>query len=180
MIYLFLAEGFEEVEALAVVDVLRRAGLEIKTVGLTHTHVTGAHQITVTTDLHLDEIVSIEGCELLILPGGQPGTNNLMKSKKLQDLLMRAYYEGKYIAAICAAPTVLENLGIIKGKRVTCYPSYQSQMISATVIDESVVVDDKIITGRGVGVALEFGLAIVAELLGSEKRDELFETMVMK
>jgi len=180
MIYIFLAEGFEEVEALAVVDVLRRANLEVKTIGVTHTHVTGSHQITITTDLNLEDIKALDDADMLILPGGQPGTNNLMENKHVHELLMKAFYEDRYIAAICAAPTVLDFLGITEGKALTCYPTYQKNIKKGTVIDIDTVVDGKLITGRGVGVALEFGLEIVKVLKGEAIRNSLFEAMVMK
>jgi len=180
MIYIFLAEGFEEVEALAVVDVLRRANLDVKTVGVTHTHVTGAHQITVTADLNLEDIKALDDAEALILPGGQPGTDNLMAHKRLHELLMKAFYEERFIAAICAAPIVLDYLGITEGKELTCYPTYQDAIKKGVVVNADTVVDGKLITGRGVGVALEFGLEIVKAIKGEALKASLFEAMVMK
>jgi len=147
---------------------------------VTQTHVTGAHQITVTTDLNLEDIDSLDDADMLFLPGGQPGTDHLMANKRVHDLLMKAYYAQKYIGAICAAPTVLDFLGITEGKKLTCYPTYRDFIKKGTVVDADTVVDGKLITGRGVGVALEFGLEIVKVLKGEDTRQSLFEAMVMK
>lgn len=164
--FIFLAEGFEEIEALTVVDVMRRAGLDIKTVSITsNLTVRGAHGIPVTADLTFKE-ADFDGSEWLILPGGMPGATNLAADAALCDLL-RAH-KGK-IAAICAAPgVVLAPLGIINGVDVTCYPGFDDacRQGGAHVREVPVMVTDRIITGNGPSAALRFALAIVASTLG--------------
>lgn len=179
MIYLFFAEGYEEVEAIAVVDVLRRAACEVTMVGIDAMKVKSAHNIEITMDTMLSEMREPMQEDIFILPGGQPGTNNLSESAVLKQLFQKAYDRHCIIAAICAAPTVLDQWGLTKGKKLTCYPSYTPHIKNADVVDQDVVSEPGLITARGVGVALEFGLEIVKQLKGSEQSETLRKAMVL-
>ncbi len=159
MIYTLLADGFEEVEALCPVDVLRRAGLTVKTVGITGKTVTGSHGITVTADLLPSE--ATEPIELLFLPGGMPGSSNLDASAEVDALISRAVAEDAKIAAICAAPFVLGVRGLLNGRRATCYPGFEDRLLGATYTKSAVEVDGNFITGIGMGAALDFALRLV-------------------
>ena len=172
MIYLFLAEGFEEVEALAPVDLLRRAGLSVQTVGVGGRCVTGAHRVEVTADISDNEI-SLGDMEMAILPGGMPGTKNLEKSPMVRACLSYCAQNGKWIAAICAAPSILGHFGLLKRHRAVCFPGYENELGADEVLMDPVCVSGKIITSRGAGVAVEFGLKIIEELSGREKSLEI-------
>lgn len=169
--FLFLAEGFEEVEALTTVDVLRRAGIEVKTVSITHSlQVKGAHGIVVKADVIYDNTL-FDDPMWLILPGGLPGADNLYDFAPLQGLLERqaASPEGR-IAAICAAPAVvLGRLGLLKGERATCYPGFEQQLEGAEAVDAPVVVSGKFVTGNGPANSLLFALNIVRETVGEQE-----------
>ncbi len=172
MIYMFLAEGFEEVEALAPLDLLRRAGLSVKTVGVGTKTVTGAHGISVVADL-ADTEYADDTPEMIFLPGGMPGTLNLAASEVVQNAIATAVRTNAYLAAICAAPSILGDLGLLRGKEAICYPGFEDRLVGATLSNKRVVRDGKILTAAGMGVAVEFGLAIVEELLGKDKAEEL-------
>lgn len=177
--YVFFAEGFEEIEAVTVVDVLRRAGLKITMVSMTgNLEVRGAHDIPVVTD-ELFEYVDHQGADILILPGGMPGTKNLAASHKLGELLKKYHGEGKWVTAICAAPSILGGLGILKGKQATSYPGYEPQLEGAVISHAPVVQDGNIITSRGAGTALEFALKLVEISVGREKAMNLREGMIV-
>lgn len=173
MVYMFLANGFEEVEALTPLDLLRRAGADVKTIGIGGRCITGAHGITVLSDL-VDADVSDLSSEMIILPGGMPGTLGLAESDTVKTALDTALKNGAYIAAICAAPSVLGKYGFLEGKTATCFPGFEDSLTGAICSPSGVCRDGKIITGAGMGVALEFGLALVEALYGKEKADELF------
>ncbi|MBE6693847.1 MAG: DJ-1/PfpI family protein [Ruminococcaceae bacterium] len=172
MVYMFLANGFEEVEALCPLDLLRRAGVDVVTVGVGGESVCGAHGITVVCDLPETHFRDAKA-DMIILPGGMPGTKNLDESKTVDIALRTAVRGGAYIAAICAAPMVLGKRGILSGKEATCFPGFEKYLDGATVSDKHVVRDGNIITARGMGVAFEFGLELVAALTSKEKADEL-------
>lgn len=173
MIYLFLAEGFEEIEALEPVDILRRAGLEVKTVAVgTSKTVKGTHGIEVIADMTESDLDDTTP-EAIILPGGMPGTTNLEQSAIVIDTLMRSAMEGSLVCAICAAPSILGICGHLKGRRATCFPGFEEYLDGATVVDERVVRDGNIITSRGMGCAAEFALCIVETLRGKQKADEI-------
>ena len=172
MIYMFLAEGFEEIEALCPLDLLRRAGLSVTTVGVGAKQITGAHGITVQADV-LDTEYTDPSPEMVILPGGMPGTLNLAESEVVQNAIETAHEKGAYLAAICAAPSILGDMGLLVGKEAVCFPGFEEHLTGATLSSCRVVRDGKIITAAGMGVALEFGLALVAALCGEEKADEL-------
>jgi 4-methyl-5(b-hydroxyethyl)-thiazole monophosphate biosynthesis len=167
MVYLFLANGFEEVEALAPLDILRRAGVEVTTVGVGGDMIRGAHGITVQADMP-DTLFADAAPDMIVLPGGMPGSKNLDESRIVDMALKAAARRGAYLAAICAAPMVLGHRGLLAGKRATCYPGFESELTGATVATEKVVTDGKIITAAGMGVAVEFGLALVTALKGRE------------
>lgn len=161
--YVFLAEGFEEVEALTPVDVLRRAGIEVKTVSITSAlQVTGAHGVTVTADILMKD-TNFDDASWLILPGGLPGATNLYDCLDLRDLLQRQFEsENGRIAAICASPgVVLGQMGLLKGRKATCYPGFQDKMAGAVYEDDRVVSDDKFVLGNGPSSALLWALEIV-------------------
>ena len=169
MIYVYLAQGFEEIEALATVDFLRRCDLEVVTAGVGSQDVTGAHDITVLADTVESMLVKSDDVEAVILPGGMPGTLNLEKSKMVQDMLDFASEKGIVIGAICAAPSVLGKKGLLQGKKATCFPGFEDQLIGAVVTDASVETDGNIITAKGAGCSIDFAYAIAEKLLGSEK-----------
>ena len=180
VVYAFLADGLEEVECLATADVLIRAGVKVKLVSITgKKEVKGAHGFGIHADTLLHEIDPMKA-DLLFLPGGMPGTKNLMACKPLCDALVQADAAGKRLAAICAAPMVLGKLGLLKGRKATCYPSFEQYLEGAECVSEPVVRDGNIITGMGPGAAMEFALTIVDLLVGKEKVDELVEAMCVK
>ena len=179
-VFLFLAEGFEETEAVATLDILKRGDLNVISVSVTSRNiVTGAHGIAVVADQLFDETDFSEG-DMLVLPGGMPGTKNLNAHNGLQTLLLRYNKERKRIAAICAAPSVLGELKLLEGKRATVYPSFENSLKGATLTDTPIVKDGNIITAKGPGMVFDFGLAIVAELTGQEKADDVAAGMLLK
>ena len=179
--YVFLAQGFEEIEALTVVDVLRRAGMDVKTVSITASRqVVGAHGMEVTADMLIDE-AEFSDAGFLILPGGMPGSTNLYENACLRQLLVRHAADGGCIAAICAAPAVvLATLGLLDGKEATCYPGFEKQCRAAGAImrDASVIALDRLITGNGPSAALRFSLAIVANVMGESQAQEVGSAML--
>lgn len=177
MVYVFLADGFEEIEALAPVDVLRRAGLEVKTVGVTGNTVTGSHKIPVVCDIEIKD-ASFENLSGIVLPGGMPGTLNLEKNKDVQRFIDYAFEKGLVIGAICAAPSILGHKGILKGKAATCFDGFEKDLDGAIIKSVSAVTDGNIITSRGAGAAYDFAFALLSALLGeSEKSDKLCSSM---
>ncbi|MFV0469285.1 MAG: DJ-1 family glyoxalase III [Dysgonomonas sp.] len=177
-IYVFLTTGFEEIEALAVVDILRRAGLGVRTVSLeTEKKVIGSHAIPVEADLLFEE-VNFEDAELLVLPGG---TVRINEHEGLKKQILAFYNNGNNVAAICAAPMVFGGLGMLNGKKATAYPGFEGYLAGAILeTDKSVVVDGNIITGRGPGLSLEFGLTLVEIVAGKTKRDEVAAGLLLK
>ena len=176
MIYMFLANGFEEVEALCPLDLLRRAGLEVTTVGIGGEAVVGSHGIQVQADIP-DTMYRDSKPEMVILPGGMPGTTHLDGSPTVERALRAAAANNAYLAAICAAPMVLGKRGYLEGKRATCFPGFEEHLTGAEATGESVVIDGRVITAKGMGVALEFGLALVSVLCGEDKAQELRRTV---
>jgi 4-methyl-5(b-hydroxyethyl)-thiazole monophosphate biosynthesis len=172
-VFIFLAEGFEETEAIATIDVLRRGGLSVTSVSISgKREVTGAHGIPVIADQLFPEIDFSEG-SMLVLPGGMPGASNLNAHAGVKTLLKQYANEGKYIAAICAAPLVLGGLGLLEGKRATSYPGFEDTLKGATFEQNPVVKDGNILTSRGPACALHFGLAIIETLQGDYKALEV-------
>lgn len=178
MVYIMLAEGFEEVEALTVVDVVRRAGVEAHTVSITHSNeVVGAHGIKVTTDSLFTE-VNLATSELVVLPGGMPGALNLRNDSALCAVLKERANNNFPIAAICAAPFILGELGLLHNKRATCYPGFEDKLEGAECTGAMVEQDGNIITGKGPAAAMEFALKIAELLAGKAKSDEVAAGML--
>ena len=178
MIYTFLADGFEEIEALCPVDIMRRAGLTVTTVGIGGREIVGSHGITVRADISDSELCA-EDIELIFLPGGMPGTKNLDASKAVHQAIDLAIEQNAYIAAICAAPMILGKRGILNKKEAVCYPGFENYLDGATVpADKKIVTDGMIITAKGMGVATDLGLEIVRVLCGKEKSDALRKAII--
>ena len=173
MVYVFLADGFEEVEALSPVDILRRGGVEVTTVGVGKRSVTGRSDITVSADIDTEsfELKDVEG---IVLPGGIPGTPNLEKSDVVNKALRYAYDNNLLIGAICAAPSILGHKGYLVGKSATCYPGFEDSFEGGKYTGESVTVCENIITGKGAGVAIEFSLALLKYLKGEETMKKVY------
>lgn len=179
--FLFLADGFEEIEALATVDILRRAGMSLRTVSITSNQfVTGAHGVTVKADVIYDATLFTDPA-WLILPGGMPGASNLHEFAPLSGLLQRQFESSNgRIAAICAAPgVVLGAEGLLKGRKATCYPGFEQLLEGAEYVDTPVVVDDKFVLGNGPGSAFKFALAIVSKEMGEEKSMQVAAGMLL-
>lgn len=179
-VYAFFADGFEEIEAFTCVDVLIRAGLDVEMVSVTEKHlIEGAHDVPVICGLLFNDL-DFNDANLLLLPGGMPGAATLDKHEGLKELIAGFVKKGKPVAAICAAPMVLGKMGLLKGKRVTCYPGFEQYLEGAECTGNPVEKDGDIITGKGPGAAMEFALTIVDTLLGKEKVAELKEAMCVK
>lgn len=178
--YVFLAEGFEEMEALAVVDILRRAGMPVETVSVTHDkNVTGSHGITVVADSMIGEVASYADAEWLVLPGGMPGMTNLAACDTLCHLLKVHAEEGKPTAAICASPSVLGKLGLLAGRKATCYPGFEANLLGAAVTGERCTVDGNITTANGPSSAMAFALALVEQSVGKKVAQEVAAGMLL-
>lgn len=174
MIYVLMTDGFEEIEALTPVDVLRRCGADIKTVGVNSLVVKGSHNVPVQCDI-LFEDIDKHNMDMLILPGG-PGHTEL-KADKVQQLIRYAADNDIYVAAICAAPSVPGEMGLLSGRKATCFPGFEQELKGAEVTDEKVVVDGKFITAKGPGVAGEFAFVLAETMCGSEKAREVKDAM---
>ena len=177
MIDIFLAEGFEEIEALCPLDLIRRAGLEVRTIGVGTKTVMGAHGIPVIADMTTAEY-TVGDADMVFLPGGMPGTLNLAADKTVMAALSDAADNGKYIAAICAAPSILGDAGLLEGKEAICYPGFEDRLTGAKISSSRVVRDGKIITAAGMGVALDFGLEIVKLFCGEDKAEALRHAVI--
>lgn len=177
-IAIFFAEGYEEIEALTVVDMCRRAGIQIDMVSVTKDmEVTGAHGIEVAMDASLDDY-DFREVDMIVLPGGMPGTLNLEKSAKLMCNVDVFASSGRYVAAICAAPSILGHRGLLKGKTACCYPGFEEELAGATVTYNPCEVDGNIITARGMGCAIDFSKEIIRVLAGDEKAEEIVEKII--
>ena len=180
MIYVFLADGFEEIEALAPVDFLRRAGVQVQIVGVTGKACVGAHGIKVETDITVDEITLDAELQGVILPGGMPGADNLDKSEYVHKALDYCIENNLIVSAICAAPFILGKKGILEGKNATCFPGFEEYLERANVLPDGVVTDGNVITAKGAGVAWEFGAAINAKITGEEKSKDVLRGIQWK
>ncbi len=176
MVCVFLADGFEEIEALSVVDILRRAEIDTKTVAVSGEYVTGAHSITVKADITADKI-NKNDITAAVLPGGMPGSINLKNSAVVEEVLLYLAQNDKIIAAICAAPLVPGNLGLLKNKTATCYPGFENELIGAEYKDTPVCTDGNIITAFGPGAAIDFGLELVRILKNKATADKIYKGM---
>jgi 4-methyl-5(b-hydroxyethyl)-thiazole monophosphate biosynthesis len=179
-IAVYLADGFEEIEAISIIDVLRRADLDVLVVSVTgKPEVTGAHQIKVNTDV-LFEQVNYNEISMIVLPGGMPGASNLDAHKGLKIQIQEFNAGNKPLAAICAAPLVYGNLGILNGKQAVCYPGFEKYLLGTEVLTIPVVESGNVITGRGVGAALEFALKIVEKMVSKDKAELLKTQLLIK
>lgn len=175
-----LAEGFEEIEAVTVIDLLRRAGINVVTASLTQRHqVTGSRQVVLAADSLIDDVKEAT-FDMIVLPGGQPGTNNLNSDARIATLLQNQLNANKYIAAICAAPLVLANAKILNQHRATCYPGVlkQEDWPEISLMDQTVVIDDRIITSKGPGTAMDFALSIIEILTTQQTRNQVENDLV--
>ena len=179
-VLVLLADGFEEIEAITSIDVLRRAGLNVQTAGVGKKEITGAHEIKIIADVLLENTYEIP--DAVVLPGGMPGAANLRKSSAVTQLLQRMKNSGKLIGAICASPAVvLSPQGILDGKKAVCYPGFESDFSSKVKVSEDrVVKDGLVITSRGPGTALEFSLELVSQLVDKETAQKLAQGMLLK
>lgn len=180
MIGVFLATGFEECEALLVVDIARRAGLDLKTVSVTgEKEVTSSHNVTIIADLLLGE-VDFKEMDMIVLPGGMPGTKNLEACEPLMEQVEAFYKDGKCISAICAAPSIFGHKGFLKGRNAVSYPEFESHLEGAEVSRNSVEVSEHVTTSRGLGTAIDFGLAIVERYKGKAEADRIAKAIVYR
>lgn len=179
-VYIFLADGFEEIEGLTVVDLLRRAGIEAVTVSIKEDKmVTGAHGISVMADFLFEEIKGTMA-DMAVLPGGMPGTTNLLACEPLMDMVLGLHSAGAYVAAICAAPSILAEIGLLEGKKATSYPGFEEKMTMAEYVYEPVVQDGQVITSRGMGTAIDFSLKLIEILEGEAKAKEISDSIIYK
>ena len=180
MVYMLLGTGFEETEAIAPLDLLRRAGVEVQTVGITGKTVYGSHNIGIVADIEIGQM-DLTSLEMIILPGGLGGVTSARACQPALDALKFAWENGKFVAAICAGPTVLADLGITDGKQATCFPGCEDGMGNANMVaDAAVVRDGRLITGTSAGCAIPFGLELIAALKGKEEADRIAKQIVIR
>ena len=176
MFYIFLADGFEEVEALTPLDLMRRANIDVQTVGVGGIYVTGSHNITVKTDMLIDEL-DITSCEGVILPGGMPGTTNLYNCEKVLEAVRKCADEKKLVCAICAAPLILGRLGLLEGKSAVCFPGFEDELKGAAVENTPCVTQENMITAKGAGAVFEFSRAIITYIKDEAAAIKILETI---
>ena len=179
MVYMLLGTGFEETEAIAPLDLLRRAGVEVRTVGVNGKIIRSSHKVGIEADILLEEL-DLSDCEMIVLPGGLGGVTSVRASQDAMDALRRAWDDGKFVAAICAGPTVLADLGITDGKNATCYPGCESGMGSANKVTSAAIQDGRHITGASAGCAIPFGLKLVEALKGKDEADRIAAQIVIR
>ena len=179
MVYMLLGTGFEETEAIAPLDLLRRAGVQAATVGINGKVVYGSHKIGVEADMEISEM-DLTNLDMIVLPGGLGGVASIKASQPALEAVRFAWENGKYVAAICAGPTILAQRGITDGKNATCYAGCESQMGSANMVQAAAVTDGKVITGTSAGCAVPFGLALIAALKGQEAADAIAKQIVIR
>lgn len=179
MVYVLLGTGFEEVEAITPVDLLRRAGIEVLTVGLNGKTVYGGHGIGVEADITIDQM-DLTALDMLVLPGGLGGVASIRACRQAMDAISFAHQNGKYLAAICAGPTVLGDLGITDGKNCVCYPGCEDGMGSATIANDAAVQDGLLITGTSAGCAVKFALALITALKGEDTANRIAQQIVIR
>lgn len=177
MFYCFLADGFEETEALAPVDILRRAGVPVTTVGVGGEVIRGSHNIYVQADMEIGDFEPDPDMLGVILPGGMPGVRNLDADADVHEAIEYCSRRGLYVCAICAAPSIIGRMGLLRGKRATCFPGFEDALLDAQFTGEKVVADGTVITAKGAGCALDFGFAIVEAVCGSEKAEAVAAAM---
>lgn len=174
-----LADGFEEIEAMSIIDILRRAGIEVVVAGLHDGYITSARGVKVIPDTTI-ETVKAEEFDMIVLPGGQPGSDNLNTDQRVRNLLVEFYSRGKLTGAICAAPYVLANAGILQGRKATSYPTYKEKITGAEYVEEDVVEDGNVITSRGPATAASFAFKIVEKLKGKETAENIRKAMLFE
>lgn len=179
MVYVLLGKGFEETEAIAPVDLLRRANIPVLTVGIGGNVISGSHNIPVVADITIEEM-DLTQMDMLVLPGGLGGVASIKASNAAMDAVRFAWENGKFLGAICAGPTILANLGILDGKNATCYPGCEPEMDAANILPLATVTDGKIITGTSAGCAIPFGLALIAALKGEEEMRRIQDQIVIR
>lgn len=187
LVYAFAADGMEEVECLTIVDLLRRAGIEVKLVSINGTNqMTSSHKVTIQTDARIEDL-DMTAADLMFLPGGIPGTPNLAADGRVCAALKAQNAAGKRIAAICAAPTVLGGIGLLQGRKAVCYPGMEAGLVGAEIDapewngkKPSVVTDGNITTSRGLGTAIDLGLEIISLLISPEKADQIAHAVVYR
>lgn len=177
MVYIILGTGFEEIEAIAPCDILRRGGVEVRFAGIGGRDITGGNGITVRADCTVEEM-DLENLELIMLPGGMGGVRSILGSETALNAVRRAWKDGKFVTAICAAPTILAQQGVTDGKKATVYPGMEDQMGSAVMQDANAVADGKVLTGRAPGAALDFGYLLLEQLRGAETAARVRSGMV--
>ena len=177
MFYCFLADGFEEIEALATIDILRRADIPVTTVGVDGDVICGAHDICVTADMLIGDFEFNEEALGIILPGGMPGVKNLYSDENVREAVSYCQSRDLYLCAICAAPSILGRMGVLKGKKATCFPGFEEELKGAQTTGEKVVVDGKVITAKGAGCAMDFGFTIVSQIRGEEEAKRIAASM---
>ena len=178
MVYVLLGTGFEETEAITPIDLMRRAGIKVLTVGINGKLIYGSHGIGVEADITIDQM-DLTNLDMIILPGGLGGVKSIRESKQAMDAIRFAHENGKFVAAICAGPTILASLGFTDGKDAVCYPGCEEEMGSANMITAPCIRSDKIITGTSAGCAVPFGLALVAALKGQAEADRIAKQIVI-
>jgi len=177
--FIFLAEGFEEIEAIAPIDIFRRAGIDVITISVSsHLLVCGAHGISLQAD-ELFENADFTGSDLLFLPGGMPGTKNLDAHEGLKALLRKHANENKKLAAICAAPSIIGKMGLLEGKEAICYPGFESSLFGAELSENKIVKSGSVFTAKGAGVAVQFALKLVAELKGVKFANDIANSICL-
>lgn len=174
-----LADGFEEIEAMSIIDILRRANIEVVIAGLHDGHIESARGVKVIPDTTIDK-VNADDFDMIVLPGGQPGTDNLNKDERVKKLIQDFYNKGKLTGAICAAPYVLANAGILHGKKATSYPTYKEKLGDVNYLEDAVVEDSNVLTSRGPATAACFAFKIVEKLAGKEKAEQIQQGMLFK
>lgn len=177
-VVVFFATGYEEVEALSVVDVLRRGGVEVIMAGVDGYEVTSARNITVKMDQKADEI-NYDEVGMVVLPGGLPGVDHLFASEFVKEKVLEFKKADKWIAAICAGPSVLGKFGVLEGEKATCYPNFEQFLYGATHVEDRTVVSNKIVTGKGAGASFEFALKLLEVIAGKEKADQIKQSMLV-
>ena len=178
MVYVLVADGFEETELIVPVDILKRAGVDVKLVGVHSSEARSTRGITIKTDICLDDLIIYE-MDMLVLPGGQPGVDNLWVDERVKMLVKQAALANKFIGAICAAPMILGRLGLLDGKKAVCYPGCEEDMGSAKIVTAPCIRSGKVITGTSAGCAIPFGLELVAALKGREEADRIRNQIVI-
>lgn len=179
MVYVFLGTGFEETEAIVPIDLLRRAGIGVISVGLNGQTILGSHNIPVTADIRIEEL-DMRDADMIVLPGGLRGVAFIRGCKKAMDIVCRAYTSGKFVAAVCAAPTILASLHITDGRRAVCYPGCESEMGSTEMVQDACVRDGNVITGASAGCAVPFALELIRALKGEDAAKNVASQIVIR